>query len=49
MSGSLGIDSEINFIEEFEEEISQKNDVLAIDSEDMMSSLRFQRIDRLHH
>ena len=34
---------------EFEEEIGKKNDVPAFDSKDMMSSLRFHRIDRLHH
>ena len=49
MSGSLVIDSEIDFIKELQEEISKKNDVLAFDSKDMMSSLRFQRDDTLHH
>ena len=45
MSGSLVIDSEIDFIKELQEEISKKNDVLAFNSKDMISSLRFQRND----
>ena len=45
MSGSLVIDSEIDFIKKLQEVISKKNDVLAFDSKDIMSSLRFQRND----